>query len=112
MEEFREGTDGTAYYNGQELAEEDLDLIESAMKIALEQIKIKNNELGHCVLHTKSTCFFTSINYINKGKKEHEANLFAAEFLIYDVDPVILEGYSINQLAAYYEVPSELVELK
>ncbi|WP_081670248.1 helix-turn-helix domain-containing protein [Clostridium cadaveris] len=44
MEEFREGTDGTAYYNGQELAEEDLDLIESAMKIALEQIKIKNKE--------------------------------------------------------------------
>lgn len=42
MDEFREGTDGTAYYNGQELAEEDLDLIESAMKIALEQIKIKN----------------------------------------------------------------------
>lgn len=70
------------------------------------------HELGHCVLHTKSTCFFTGISYINKGKKEHEANLFAAEFLIYDVDPVILEGYSINQLAAYYEVPSDLVELK
>ena len=70
------------------------------------------HELGHCVLHTKSTCFFTSINYINKGKKEHEANLFAAEFLIYDVDPIILEGYSINQLAAYYGVPSDLIELK
>lgn len=44
MDEFREGTDGTAYYNGQELSEDDLDLIESAMKIALEQIKIKNKE--------------------------------------------------------------------
>lgn len=44
MDEFREGTDGAAYYNGQELAEEDLDLIESAMKIALEQIKIKNKD--------------------------------------------------------------------
>lgn len=42
MDEFREGTDGTAYYNGQELDDDDLDLIESAMKIALEQIKIKN----------------------------------------------------------------------
>ena len=42
MQEFREGTDGTAYYNGVELEESDLDLIESAMKIALEQIKIKN----------------------------------------------------------------------
>ena len=44
MQEFREGTDGTAYYNGVELEECDLDLIESAMKIALEQIKIKNKE--------------------------------------------------------------------
>ena len=44
MDEFRENTDGTAYYNGQELDESDLDLIESAIKIALEQIKIKNKD--------------------------------------------------------------------
>lgn len=44
MEEFKAGTDGTAYYNGQELDEADLELIESAMKIALEQIKIRNKE--------------------------------------------------------------------
>lgn len=44
MDEFRSGTDGTAYYNGHALDENDLDLIESAMKIALEQIKIKNKE--------------------------------------------------------------------
>lgn len=44
MDEFRNSTDGTAYYNGQELDESDLDLIESAMKIALEQIKLKNKD--------------------------------------------------------------------
>lgn len=44
IDEFRSGTDGTAYYNGHALDESDLDLIESAMKIALEQIKIKNKE--------------------------------------------------------------------
>ena len=44
MDDFKSGTDGTAYYNGQELDNDDLDLIESAMKIALEQIKIKNKE--------------------------------------------------------------------
>ena len=44
MQEFRDGTDGTAYYNGIPLEESDLDLIESAMKMALEQIKIKNKE--------------------------------------------------------------------
>lgn len=42
MDEFRENVDGTAYYNGQELSEDDLDLVEAAMKIALEQIKVKN----------------------------------------------------------------------
>ncbi|MDS0525497.1 helix-turn-helix transcriptional regulator [Clostridium sp. SHJSY1] len=44
MDEFRNGNDGTAFYNGQELTEGDLDLVESAMKIALEQIKIRNKE--------------------------------------------------------------------
>lgn len=44
MDEFRNNTDGTAYYKGQELDSNDLDLIESAMKIALEQIKLKNKE--------------------------------------------------------------------
>ena len=44
MDEFRNNTDGTAYYNGQELDESDLDLIESAMKIAIEQIKLKNKD--------------------------------------------------------------------
>jgi transcriptional regulator with XRE-family HTH domain len=44
MDEFKDGTDGSAYYNGQELDENDLELIESAMKIALEQIKIKNKK--------------------------------------------------------------------
>ena len=44
MDEFRNNTDGTAYYNGQELDESYLDLIESAMKIAIEQIKLKNKD--------------------------------------------------------------------
>lgn len=44
MDEFKSNNDGIAYYNGQELDESDLDLIESAMKIALEQIKIKNKD--------------------------------------------------------------------
>ena len=45
MEEYREGTRNEAHYNDMKLEEEDLDLIEAAMKIALEQIKIKNKEL-------------------------------------------------------------------
>lgn len=44
MDEFKDGTDGAAYYNGQELTGDDLELIETAMKIALEQIKVKNKD--------------------------------------------------------------------
>ncbi|CUQ09953.1 Predicted Zn peptidase [Clostridium paraputrificum] len=72
------------------------------------------HELGHAVLHPKSTCFFTDTKNLNKIKKEHEANIFAANFLIdtIDVDKSYLEGYSINQLAAYYKVPVDLIEFK
>ena len=45
MAEYREGTRNEARYNDMKLEEEDLDLIEAAMRIALEQIKIKNKEL-------------------------------------------------------------------
>ncbi|MDG5852456.1 helix-turn-helix domain-containing protein [Clostridium beijerinckii] len=44
MDDFKEQTDGTKYYNGIELKDEDFDLIETAMNVALEQIKIKNKK--------------------------------------------------------------------
>ncbi|NRT90902.1 helix-turn-helix domain-containing protein [Clostridium beijerinckii] len=44
MDDFKEQTDGTKYYNGIELRDEDFDLIETAMNVALEQIKIKNKK--------------------------------------------------------------------
>lgn len=44
MDEYREQTDGTKYYNGVELQDEDFDFIETAMNVALEQIKLKNKK--------------------------------------------------------------------
>ena len=72
------------------------------------------HELGHAVLHTKSNCFFTNTKNINKIKKEHEANLFAAQFLINfsNIDELYLKEYSIDQLASYYKVPIDLLEFK
>jgi len=72
------------------------------------------HEIGHAILHPKSSCFFSSVKNINTSKKEYEANLFAAELLLEvnedDID--YISGYSINQLASCYNVPTELVELK
>lgn len=72
------------------------------------------HEIGHAILHTKSSCFFSTTTSINKIKKEYEANLFAAELLIdfKDVDSLYLKGYSIANLASYYKVPIELIEFK
>lgn len=72
------------------------------------------HEIGHAILHTKSSCFFSSTANINKLKKEYEANLFASELLINfdDIDILYLQGYTIGQLASYYKVPIELIEFK
>lgn len=44
MEDFKAGEDGPAFYNGEELNKEDLELLEEAMEFALRTIKIKNKE--------------------------------------------------------------------
>lgn len=72
------------------------------------------HEIGHSILHPKSYCFFSNVKSINTSKKEHEANLFAAELLLdlSKTDISYIDGYSINQLASSCKVPAELVELK
>ncbi|EKQ52406.1 MULTISPECIES: helix-turn-helix transcriptional regulator [unclassified Clostridium] len=44
MDEYREQKDGSKYYNGVELQDEDFDYLELAMQVALEKIKVKNKE--------------------------------------------------------------------
>lgn len=72
------------------------------------------HEIGHAILHTKTSCFFSGTYSYNKIKKEYEANIFAAEFLIEleYTDTLYLEGYSMGQLASFYKVPLELIEFK
>lgn len=72
------------------------------------------HEIGHAILHPKSSCFFTNTKNINTYKKEYEANLFASEFLIdfANIDTLYIQDFSINQLSSYFRVPSELIEFK
>jgi transcriptional regulator with XRE-family HTH domain len=44
MDDYREQEDGSKYYNGMELQDEDFDYLELAMQVALEKIKVKNKE--------------------------------------------------------------------
>ena len=77
-----------------------------------EQKYVLAHELGHAVLHTKSSCFCYGLN-VNTYKKEYEANIFSAELLIKcDEKDNTINGFSIDQLARYYNVPVGLINLK
>ena len=81
----------------------------------IERRFVLTHEIGHAVLHPKSSCYFINErNYVSKIKSEYEANMFAAEFLIDDlvIDHVNLEGLSLEQLARSYYVPVEIMRLK
>lgn len=73
------------------------------------------HELGHAILHSSDTTFFLHDHtFCNRGRFELEANKFAAELLINEkyLDACCLETLSIEQLAAYFCVPKELIKYK
>lgn len=87
----------------------------SRIKNDIELNMIMAHELGHAVLHSSNETFFLHEHtFYNRGKFEYEANMFAAELLIdlEDIDKLYLQGYSIKQLASYYNVPVELIEFR
>lgn len=58
------------------------------------QRQVCAHELGHALLHKKINTVFLD-TCLSSNKIETEANLFAAELLIGDIDPEEYEGYSI-----------------
>lgn len=71
------------------------------------------HELGHAVLHRKTnTVFLDTFTYLPIEKVEIEANIFAAELLIGDIDPKNYEGYCLSEVAAALEVSEKMVEYK
>lgn len=76
---------------------------------------ILTHELGHAILHRKENCFYLKHNTFTKvSTYEVEANRFAAELLIDDKElkTCIENGYTIEQMASYFQVPVGLVEYK
>ena len=73
------------------------------------------HELAHAILHVNlSIAFFINNPLMVKGRYEIEADRFAAELLINDndIDLTYINGMTIEQIAAYYRVPKEIIELK
>lgn len=71
------------------------------------------HELGHAILHKNTnTVFLDRFTYLSTEKVEIEANIFAAELLIGDIDPKEYEGYCLGQVASALEVTEKMVEYK
>lgn len=71
------------------------------------------HELGHAVMHPKAnTPFMKRSTYFSIDKIEREANRFAVELLIPDSELKNYEGWMVNEVAAVYGVPDEVVLLK
>lgn len=71
------------------------------------------HELGHAILHIDlSIKFFIENNLQIKNKYEIQADMFAAELLINDIDIHAINDMTIEQLSYYFRVPQELVKYK
>ncbi|MEA0563317.1 ImmA/IrrE family metallo-endopeptidase [Lysinibacillus irui] len=79
-----------------------------------EQLIVCAHELGHAVLHTKlNTPFMRANTLFSINKVEIQANTFAAYLLIPDEN--LFDSHNqmtLYDIAALYNVPLELVELK
>lgn len=65
------------------------------------------HELGHALLHPMIYEAAFNKNLINMGKLEKQANYFAFKLLNIELNPIELEGFTINQIASCLEVPYE-----
>ena len=78
-----------------------------------EERYICAHELGHAILHVDlSLKFFIENRLQVKNKFEIQADKFAAEILISDVDIPAIKGMSVEQLSYYYKVPINLIKYK
>ncbi|WP_312130857.1 ImmA/IrrE family metallo-endopeptidase [Lysinibacillus capsici] len=79
-----------------------------------EQLIVCAHELGHAILHTKlNTPFMRANTLFSIDKFELQANTFAAYLLIPDEN--LFDSYdrmTLYDIAALYNIPLELVELK
>lgn len=69
------------------------------------------HELGHAILHPRQNCFFIKqYTLFSIDRMEIEANKFASELLIDEVD--ICPDWTTDEISTALNVPKQLVEYK
>ena len=70
------------------------------------------HEIGHSIMHPRSCTPFLQSTFYSVDKLEVQANAFAAELIIQDIDLMEHWEYTVDQWAAYYGLPREIIELR
>ena len=72
------------------------------------------HEIGHYFIHGSESTLgnYLKNNLLIKPKMEKEADIFASEFLLADIDKYTLEGLTAEQLSALLNVPTKYIEYK
>lgn len=70
------------------------------------------HELGHLIIHPNYNAPFLQSTFFSTDKYEIEANKFAVELIIPDVELMEHWEYSIDEFAMFYGLPREIMELR
>ncbi|URZ05268.1 ImmA/IrrE family metallo-endopeptidase [Clostridium felsineum] len=80
--------------------------INNTLPLSLEKF-ILAHELGHALCNPNLLC--AAFTFSNKGKFEKQANYFAFKLSNIKFDEVALMGMSLEQIAAYIEIPYKVL---
>lgn len=73
---------------------------------------VLGHELGHLTMHPEHNAPFLQNTFFNKNRYEIEANTFAINLIMSDLDIMEHWEYTIDEWAMYYGLPREIIELR
>lgn len=99
-----------SYFSRNNLGDEFIFLNESLCVI--EEKALIAHEIGHAILHPEiNIAYYSSNDFVGKNKLERQADYFAAELLLYDIDfsEYLLGGQTKRDLAHAVNVSEKLL---
>lgn len=98
-----------AFYN-RNFFDTEVVFIRENLTVEYEQF-ILAHELGHAILHTNMITSAFNINLLNLDKMERQANYFALKLVNLNIDEIIFEGFTIEQIAKSFNLPVKYLKL-